>query len=122
MSVTEQDVRHVAALARLGLEPDRVAPLVAELNGILAHMDVLSKVDTKSVPRAVGVSAGGTPLREDSGPQIPLARPREAFAPASRDGFFLVPRLASHAALGASADGRAADGVDDGADHGGDDA
>ncbi|MFY7947926.1 MAG: hypothetical protein ACOVRP_01815, partial [Gemmatimonas sp.] len=34
----------------------------------------------------------------------PLTRPREAFAPSARDGFFLVPRLASHGALGASAE------------------
>jgi aspartyl-tRNA(Asn)/glutamyl-tRNA(Gln) amidotransferase subunit C len=104
MSVTPQDVRHVAALARLGLEPERIPALVAELNGILAHMDVLAKVDTRNVIPAVGVGAGGTPLREDAGPPLPLARPRDAFAPATRDGFFLVPRLATHAAHGASAD------------------
>ena len=44
MSVTNDDVRHIAALARLGLEPDRVALLATELNGILAHMDVLAGV------------------------------------------------------------------------------
>jgi aspartyl-tRNA(Asn)/glutamyl-tRNA(Gln) amidotransferase subunit C len=113
MSVTEQDVRHVAALARLAITPERTAALVAELNGILAHMDVLSKVDTRHVAPAAGVGAGGTPLREDGGPQIPLARPREAFAPAMRDGFFVVPRLASHAALGASAGAAAMDDAED---------
>jgi aspartyl-tRNA(Asn)/glutamyl-tRNA(Gln) amidotransferase subunit C len=96
MSVSEDDVRHVAALARLGLEPERIPTIVAELNGILAHMDVLSKVDTSSVGAVTGVGAAGTPLRVDGGNQIPLARPREAFAPAMRDGFFLVPRLATH--------------------------
>jgi len=43
-----------------------------------------------------GVGAAGTPLRVDVGNQIPLARPREAFAPAMRDGFLIVPRLATH--------------------------
>ena len=43
-----------------------------------------------------GVGTAGTPLRVDGGNQIPLARPREAFAPAMRDGFFIVPRLATH--------------------------
>ena len=42
MSVSEEDVRHVATLARLGLDPERIPTLVAELNVILAHMDVLS--------------------------------------------------------------------------------
>lgn len=96
MSVSESDVRHVATLARLGLEPARIPTLVVELNGILAHMDVLSKVDTTNVGPITGVGAAGAPLRVDGGNQIPLARARQAFAPAMRDGFFLVPRLSTH--------------------------
>ena len=96
MSVSEEDVRHVATLARLGLDPERIPTLVAELNGILAHMDVLSKIDTSIVGAVTGVGAAGTPLRVDGGNQIPLARPREAFAPAMREGLLLVPRLATH--------------------------
>ena len=96
MAVSEDEVRHVAALARLGLDPARIPTIAAELNGILAHMDVLSKVDTSAVAPVTGVGAAGTPLRVDGGNQYPLARPRDAFAPAMRDGFFLVPRLATH--------------------------
>ena len=96
MAVSEDEVRHVATLARLGLDPERIPTIAAELNGILAHMDVLSKVDTSSVGPITGVGAAGTPLRVDGGNQIPLARPREAFAPAMREGFLLVPRLATH--------------------------
>jgi aspartyl-tRNA(Asn)/glutamyl-tRNA(Gln) amidotransferase subunit C len=96
VAVSEDEVRHVAALARLGLEPGLVPTMAAELNGILAHMDVLSRVDTTAVGAITGIGAAGTPLRVDGGNQIPLARPREAFAPAARDGFFLVPRLATH--------------------------
>ena len=96
MSVTEAEVRHVASLARLGLEADVIPTISAELNEILAHMQVLSKVDTSNVAPVTGVGAAGTPLRVDGGNQIPLVRPREAFAPAMRDGFLLVPRLATH--------------------------
>jgi aspartyl-tRNA(Asn)/glutamyl-tRNA(Gln) amidotransferase subunit C len=96
MSVTEDEVRHVATLARLGLDATRIPTIAAELNGILAHMEVLSKVDTSIVGPVTGVGAAGTPLRVDGGNQIPLTRPREAFAPAMRDGLLLVPRLATH--------------------------
>jgi len=96
MPVTENDVRHVAALARLGLPAARVPELVAELNRILDHMDVLSQVDTGAVQPVSGVAAGGAPLRVDGGPQLPLARSRDAFVPQMRDGFILVPRLATH--------------------------
>ena len=96
MSVTEDEVRHVATLARLGLDATRIPTIAAELTGILAHMEVLSKVDTSIVGPVTGVGAAGTPLRVDGGNQIPLTRPREAFAPAMRDGLLLVPRLATH--------------------------
>ncbi|HNV74982.1 MAG: aspartyl/glutamyl-tRNA amidotransferase subunit C [Gemmatimonadetes bacterium] len=96
MSVTNDDVRHIAALARLGLEPDRVALLATELNGILAHMDVLAGVDTSAIDLHARGEGEGMPLRPDEGPSVPLTRPREAFAPEMREGFFLVPRLATH--------------------------
>jgi len=96
VSVTLDDVRHIATLARLGVSDERARVLVGELNTILAHMDVLSKVDTSGIAEVVGVGAAGTPLRSDAGPPIPLARPIDTFAPATRDGFFLVPRLSTH--------------------------
>jgi aspartyl-tRNA(Asn)/glutamyl-tRNA(Gln) amidotransferase subunit C len=94
--VTIDDVRHIASLARLGLTPERAAKLVDEMNTILGHMDALSKVDTAGVQEAIGVGARGLPVREDGGAPIPLARSLDAFAPAFRDGFFLVPRLSTH--------------------------
>ncbi len=99
MAVTEGDVRHIALLARLGLPAD-VGGLVGQLNGILAHVDVLTKVKTTDVAPTTGVGAGGTPLRTDDGQPLTLERDRGDFAPVMRDGFFVVPRLATHEALG----------------------
>ncbi len=98
MAVTLDDVRHVAALARLGLDDERTREVVTELNTILAHMDVLSKVDTDGLQELVGVGAAGLPLRPDSGPPIPIERSPESFAPRMQEGFFLVPRLSTHEA------------------------
>jgi hypothetical protein len=36
------------------------------------------------------------PLRADHGPAAHLAARPETFAPLMRDGFFVVPRLATH--------------------------
>jgi aspartyl-tRNA(Asn)/glutamyl-tRNA(Gln) amidotransferase subunit C len=96
VAVTIDDVRHIAGLARLGLDDDRATLLVRELNTILGHMDALSRVNTDRVQEAIGAGAGGLPPRPDTGPPIPLARSLDAFAPAMRDGFFLVPRLSTH--------------------------
>ena len=95
--VSEDDVRHVAALARLGLEESRLSSLVSELNGILEHMEVLGAVETGSQKSEGGSRITATPMRSDfDDASIPLAIPRETFAPEMRDGFFLVPRLATH--------------------------
>jgi len=106
--VSVDDVRHVAMLARLGLTDQRARELTQDLNTILEHMDVLSRVDTRgvneasafgavaAVPGEEGGERGGMRLREDKGPPIPLAEPPEAFAPEMRAGFFIVPRLSTH--------------------------
>jgi len=97
MAVNENDVLHVAALARLAIDPARLPSLVAELNGILAHMEVLEAVEGGRGTWDVGETGSSTPMRDDTaGTPIPLSVPRESFAPQMKDGFFLVPRLATH--------------------------
>lgn len=102
MSVTNEDVLHVAQLARLAIDDARLPGLVAELNGILQHIDALQQAP---IPTELGErTVTGMPLRDDNNPSVPLQRAREAFAPATRDGFFLVPRLATHGDVGASSE------------------
>lgn len=97
MAVTIDDVRHVAALARLGLTGERANALVEELNGILAHMAALQAVKTEGEAEVVGVGAAGAPLREDVGGRSdPLAAGPDVIAPQMRDRLYLVPRLATH--------------------------
>ena len=101
MSVTRDDVLHIAELARLGVDAARADELTKELSSILAHMDVLSQVDTAGVAPTAAV-AEGTPLRPDVGVAPLMKGTLESFAPAMRDGFFIVPRLASHEDSGES--------------------
>jgi aspartyl-tRNA(Asn)/glutamyl-tRNA(Gln) amidotransferase subunit C len=119
MAVTREDVTHIAALARLAIPEDRVPELVEQLNGILKHMDVLAERESAaarlmaiespgepfvaSPPALERTGPASTPLRPDVGPPLPLAMPREQFAARTldgaagmRDGFYLVPRLATH--------------------------
>ncbi|MDA1081419.1 MAG: aspartyl/glutamyl-tRNA amidotransferase subunit C [Gemmatimonadetes bacterium] len=92
MSVSREDVLRIAALARIGVTKDRLDALAAELNGILHHVDVLSKLPGPSGDgERVGMS-----LAPDEPPPVALARTKEEFAPQMRDGFFLVPRLETH--------------------------
>ncbi len=99
MAVTHDDVRHIAELARVGVSAERLDDLVRELNGILAHMEVLAQVETTASEIEASPSGrlpASTPLRSDSSGPIPMLLPLESFAPSTRDGFITVPRLASH--------------------------
>lgn len=101
MAVTPDDVRHVARLARVGLEDAKLPALVAELNGILAHMEVLAQVPSAGAAATADAAREGMRPRPDQlGAAVPLATPREQFAPAMRAGFFLVPRLGTHEGAG----------------------
>ncbi|MBI2796419.1 MAG: aspartyl/glutamyl-tRNA amidotransferase subunit C [Gemmatimonadetes bacterium] len=95
MAITDDDVRHIAALARLGLPGGRVAALVHELNGILGHMAVLQRVSTDMV-RDAGDPRPPLVSRPDVRDADQLARPLADFAPDVRGGLILVPRLGTH--------------------------
>ena len=95
MAVSHEDVIHVARLARVAIDPTRLPQLVRELNSILEHMDALQSVPGKAAMTVRGPDV--SLMRSDvSGLSVPLDVTREEFAPEMRDGFFLVPRLATH--------------------------
>jgi aspartyl-tRNA(Asn)/glutamyl-tRNA(Gln) amidotransferase subunit C len=96
MAITREDVLHIADLARLGIDSARADALTRELSAILAHMDVLSQVDTSHVAPAAESGTAGTPLRSDDREAPLMEGVLESFAPSMRDGFFIVPRLSTH--------------------------
>ena len=96
MKVTEQDVRHVAALAHLELTEAERSRMLRDLNSILDYIDRLNQLDTTNVPPMAQVSAGTTPdsaMRPDQErPSVPRERALEN-APESDGAFFKVPKV-----------------------------
>lgn len=94
MSIDEKTVRKVAKLARLALPEERVAPMAAELNGIMAWIEQLNEVDVEGVePMTSAVEGAALPMRADvvtdgDNPARVLAN-----APKAEDGFFVVPKV-----------------------------
>lgn len=94
MSIDENTVRKVARLARLALPEERVAPMAAELNGIMAWIEQLNEVDIEGVePMTSAVEGASLPMRDDvvtdgGDPERVLRN-----APKSEDGFFVVPKV-----------------------------
>jgi len=91
--IAEDDVRHVAKLARLRLDDDEIPRVTGELAKILAHIDKMSELDTAGVPPTAHVLDVVNVTRAD---RETAGLPRaEALrnAPAVSDGCFRVPRM-----------------------------
>ena len=97
MPLSRDQVRHVAMLARLGLEPGDEDFYAEQLSGILEHIDRLQQVDTDDIPPTAQVVEVKNQLREDE-PRPGLTQ-EDALsnAPGAQDGFFRVPSIQEEA-------------------------
>jgi aspartyl/glutamyl-tRNA(Asn/Gln) amidotransferase C subunit len=90
MVVTRARTLRLAALAELQVDESEVAELeaqIARILGFVAQVGALPPSDEPADDRTVR-------LRRDEPAAAPLGVPPEDFAPAFRDGYFTVPRLA----------------------------
>ncbi|HZQ49741.1 MAG TPA: Asp-tRNA(Asn)/Glu-tRNA(Gln) amidotransferase subunit GatC [Candidatus Dormibacteraeota bacterium] len=93
MPLSRDEVRHVAMLARLGLEPGDEEFYAEQLSGILGAIDRLQALDTEHIPPTAQVVEVEAVLREDE-PRPSLTQEEVlANAPAKVDGFFRVPSI-----------------------------
>jgi aspartyl-tRNA(Asn)/glutamyl-tRNA(Gln) amidotransferase subunit C len=91
MTISRQDVQHVARLARLGLEDAEIDRLASELDHILDAMQALAQLDTSAIPPTAEVIPLRNVMRDDAArPSLPVDEILRN-APATRDGYFLVP-------------------------------
>jgi aspartyl-tRNA(Asn)/glutamyl-tRNA(Gln) amidotransferase subunit C len=93
MSISRRDVAHVAALARIALEPAELTRLAQQLDSILEHMAELRDVDVAGAQPFVLAAEHGAPPRADEPGADALVVPAAELAIAWRGGFFTVPRL-----------------------------
>jgi aspartyl-tRNA(Asn)/glutamyl-tRNA(Gln) amidotransferase subunit C len=93
MSLSNEEVRHIAWLARLGVTDAEVERFREDLSVILEHFRALEELDTNSVPAAAHASLLHNVLRDD----VPAASlPSDevlANAPDSEDSLFRVPPI-----------------------------
>jgi aspartyl-tRNA(Asn)/glutamyl-tRNA(Gln) amidotransferase subunit C len=93
MSVDAATVRRIARLARIAVADDEIGPLQDELNAILAFVEQLSEVDVTNVEPMTSVIPMAMKERPDKVTDGGIAGQIVANAPATEDGFFLVPKV-----------------------------
>ena len=93
MPLSKAEVRHVATLARIGLEPGDEEFYAVQLSGILGHIDRLQQLDTEDIPPTAQVVEVASRLRDDEPRPCLTQEDALANAPASVNGFFRVPAI-----------------------------
>lgn len=93
MSVTPEDVRHVAQLARLALSTDEELAMAADLSRILGYVEQLNELDLEGVPPMERVADRADSLREDVVERRIERADALASAPDADDRYFRVPRV-----------------------------
>lgn len=93
MKLSPEQVRHVAKLARLEIEPAAVEKLASQLETILEYVEQLGEVNTEGVtPTSHAISLTNA-FRED---QVHEHLPRDKAlqnAPSHEEGAFTVPKV-----------------------------
>ena len=93
MSVSSDQVRHIAKLARIAMSEEELQKLVPELNNILGWVEQLGEVDTDGVEPLTAVIDQKLRLRDDVVNDGNIRGDVLANAPEAQHGFFAVPKV-----------------------------
>ena len=93
MSLTPDDVRRLARLARIAIDDEESAAVLERLNAVLGLVDQMRAVDTRGIePMSHAVDVAQR-LRPDEVREQDRREPYQSVAPAVEDGLYLVPKV-----------------------------
>ena len=93
MSVSSEQVRHIAKLARIAMSDEELERLVPELNNILGWVEQLGEVNTDGIEPLTAVIEQELRLRDDVVNDGNIRDEVLANAPDAQHGFFAVPKV-----------------------------
>lgn len=93
MALDQETVRRIAALARIKVPEENLAPLAGELNNIIGWIEQLSEVDTDGVEPMTSVVETVAPQREDVVTDGGTPEKVLLNAPQAEASFYTVPKV-----------------------------
>ena len=93
MSLTEEEVRHVAKLACLALSDEEAKKIKNQLSSILDYIDKLSELNTKGVVPTSHVHGVVNAFRDDVVKESLAIEALEQNSPGFRNGCYVVPKI-----------------------------
>jgi len=91
MTLSYQEVEHIATLARLNLGPAEKELFRLQLSSILEHVARLQALDTREIPPTFSVSSLSSVLRSDEPAPGLAAQDLMGNAPQTEAGQFRIP-------------------------------
>lgn len=93
MSLTLEEVKKIAKLARIKMSEDEIAKYQTELNKIFSWIEQLKEVNTDNVEQMYSPVTHSLPMREDKVTDGNIRDKVLQNAPESKYGFFAVPKV-----------------------------
>lgn len=93
MTLTPEDIRRLAELARIEFDPQEQAALLRQLNQVFGVLEQLRAVDTTGVVPMTHPQSDPLRLREDAVTEADQREANQRSAPQVERGLYLVPRV-----------------------------
>ena len=93
MKLSQQEVEHIAKLARLSLTNEEKEKYSNQLSNILEYMDKLQSVDTENIEPTSQVTGLISVMREDEIIESGIEKELVDSAPAHVDGYVSIPKI-----------------------------
>ena len=93
MSLTLEQVRRVAQLARIEIDENEAEGTLGQLNGIFSLIEQMQAVDTRGVEPMAHAQDLSQRLRADAVTETDRRANYQAVAPEVEDGLYLVPQV-----------------------------
>jgi aspartyl-tRNA(Asn)/glutamyl-tRNA(Gln) amidotransferase subunit C len=93
MTITPEEIKHVADLARLNIDPESIRKIGDQMAAILDYVAALDEVDTRDVPPTSHAIELTNAFRSDTAHDHLTPEQALANAPQQENGFFVVPRV-----------------------------
>jgi aspartyl-tRNA(Asn)/glutamyl-tRNA(Gln) amidotransferase subunit C len=90
--ISDSDVKHVAALANIPLDPSRLAIVKKQLEESLEYVRTVQTLDLDDIPETVQISGLQNVMREDVVDTAHMLTQKQALfnAPKQHQGYFVV--------------------------------
>ncbi len=93
MQITDEEVLHIAKLARLKLEDNEIQNYKKNLQEILDFADTINHVNTENIGETIGINENYNVLRKDEIRQESNSEELLQNAPSQDEGMFRIPKV-----------------------------